>query len=340
METAIHNVVGLHAGSVWEDIQTFIGQFISKNTQGNYSRSLEQFFMWYRGKKLNELVADDLPIRNADMIKYQKYLREHEADYTNATINNVIEAIRSLYRFLKINDYEVNPDATKVKPLPNDSERCGELYVHEAEEWANIVLATKKGQEKSALIRLAYTTSFRKASLLAIEWDDIKLNLSGNYYEVTVVGKGGKKHTVAISIELYNELLKIKEQKYYARYNDNKIFHLSLHGIQDMIDYLREETGIPPERNIKFHSLRNVASMFGTLEEAKRHYNHSSIVVTEKSYRHKDKDMSNSISLRIGKEIDYGVFEELSKDQLIELIKEQEFVIQMGMEKRAKEVVK
>ncbi|ASA21835.1 tyrosine-type recombinase/integrase [Paenibacillus donghaensis] len=339
MEAVTNNLVGLQVGSVWEDIQTFIGQFNSKNTQNNYIRSIEHFFMFHANKELSELTASDIHIRNADILKYKALLQKHEAEYTNTSINNNVAAIQSLYSFFEMNEYDVNAAVTRIKPLPDDTESCGALYIHEAEEMAHVIMNTVKGQEKSSLIRLAYTISFRKASLLALTWDDIIRHSSGNYYVVTTIGKGGKKHEMSISNALYEELLKIKEQNYYQRYSDNKIFHLSTRTIQDMMNYLKDKLQISKERNVVFHSFRNVASMFGTLEEAKQHYNHSSIVVTEKSYRHKNKDLSNSISLRIDEKVDFSIFEELTKEQLIHLVSDLDIGTLLSLKKHAEGMI-
>lgn len=343
MSTVTNNVVGLHTGSVWEDIQTHLKGFESKHTSENYERGLRKFFQWFKGKDLELLTREDLYIRNADVLKYRNFLKEildeeGERQYTNTSINNVIAAIQSLYVFLEKNDYDVKSVTTRINPLADDSVRCGALYTHEAEKMADIIVATVKGVEKSALIRMAYTTSFRKDSLRKLEWNDIVKHPSNKYYEVTVIGKCGKKHTVPISEDLYQYLLKIKDQKYYARYNDNKIFHLSTGAIQDMMTYLKDKLGISEQRNVVFHSFRNVASMYGTLEEAKEHYNHSSYNVTEK-YRHKDNDMSNSLSLRIGEKIEDGVFEELSKEELIQLLMRQNEGVIHQMKRDAQKIV-
>ncbi|WP_431785804.1 tyrosine-type recombinase/integrase [Paenibacillus lactis] len=324
---AKNNVVGLHKGSVYEDIMTHINSFESGFTSQNYKNSLTRFFMWMRGKELTELTKEDLYIRNADLLKYRNYLKEikdeeGERKYSNNSINNFMAAIQSLYGFLEKNEYNVKAIFTKITPLSDDSKRCGTLYAHEAEKMAKVVVSTVKGIEKSALIHMAYTTSFRKSSLLNIRFSDIVKHDAYDYYEVTVIGKGNKKHTVPISCELYNQLLQIKEQEYYKKYQDDKVFHLSKTTIQEMMNYLKQELNIPPHRNIKFHSFRNVASMYGTLEEAKAHYNHSSYDVTER-YRHKNNDLSNSISLRIDKNIGDEIFNDLSKEELIELILKQ-----------------
>ncbi|MWV44953.1 tyrosine-type recombinase/integrase [Paenibacillus sp. HJL G12] len=339
MNAAKNNIVGLHTGTVYEDIRTFVSKFESKNTQSNYERSIRSFFMWFAQKSIEMLQKDDLHVRNADVVKYQVYLRNHEADYTNTTINNMMAAIQSLYEFLEINEYEVNSKYLKVDVLPDDSESAGSLFFNEAELMANLVKKQTKGQEKSSLIRLAYTTSFRKSSLLKLGWTDIKKNPEADHYLVTTIGKGGKKHTVPISSELYSELLLIKEQKYYEKYSDNKIFHLSKTTIQSMMDSLKNEMGISEERNIVFHSFRNVAASYGSLEEVKEHLNHSDINTTNKYYRHKLKDYSQSISLRMDDRLDDDVFELLSKEELIQLIKQQSVGTIIQMKKEALEMI-
>ncbi|MGV2887117.1 tyrosine-type recombinase/integrase [Paenibacillus taichungensis] len=329
------NVVGLNNKSVYSDIRTYLKKFNSIHTQKNYERSLRNFFMWYRGKELELIKTEDLKVRNADLTEYQIFLKEH---YSNITINNYIAPIQSLYEWLEINEYKINSMHTKIDPLPDDSEHCGALYLDEAEKMASIVREDKvKGIEKSTFVRLAYTTSFRKSTLLSIKYSDIKLDEKRGYYNVAVIGKKSKKHTVPISRELYNELMLIKEQKYYERYNDGKIFHLSTKTIQLMMDGLRTKMGLPPERNIKFHSLRNVAAGFGTLEEAKKHLNHSNIATTETYYRHINEDLSNSISLRMEEKIDDIILERLTKEELIDLVLNQNYGTLTQIKKEAQE---
>lgn len=337
-----NNLVGLHTKSVNEDIETHLNSFESRFTSNTYRNRLVKFFMWYRGKNLASLKEDDLQIRNADILRYRNFLKELKDEdekrfYTNTTINNFIAAIQSLYTFLEKNDYNVKAIVTQIKPLSDDSEQCGRLYTHEAEQMAVIAEGTVKGIEKSALIRMAYTTSFRKGSLLNLQWTDIIKTESHDYYEVNIIGKGGKKHVMPISPDLYDYLLKIKEQPYYKRYNDNKIFHLGTKTIQNMMDYLKSELKIPKERNVVFHSFRNVASMYGTLEEAKEHYNHSSYNVTER-YRHNDNDLSNSLSLRIGNQIEDSIFDELTKEELVEIILNQHEGAVFQMKREAKKI--
>jgi integrase len=334
-------VIELYNRRVYQDIMTFIGKFESQHTQKNYERSVRRFFLCLAPvkKDIEHLTVDDLKVRNADIVRYQKYLKDHEADYTNVTINNYIAPIQSLYEFLEINEYPVNSKHVKVDSLSNDSEHAGALYLHEAEQMAELVLKERLGQEKSAFLRMAYTTSFRKSTLQYLKWTDIKLNEGGSYYEVSVVGKRGKRHVVPISIDLYNELIKIKEFSYYKKYNDGRIFHLANKTIRLMLESLKEKLGILPERNVVFHSFRNVAAGFGTLEEAKKHLNHSNISTTETYYRHVNEDLSDSISLRMEDKFDDSILEQLSQAELIEIIKNQNYGVVTQIKREAQDIL-
>lgn len=343
MDAIMNNVVGLQVGSVWEDIQTFLGDHATKSkyTYDNYLNSLRKFFMWYRGKELNELTTSDLEIRNADVLRFRNHLI-NDYDFENSTINNRIAAISSLYNFLEINSYKVNSKVVTLTNLVENENTAGKLYFQEAELMSELVLSQKKGIEKSALIEMAYVTSLRKGTLLDLSWNDIKKNPTLDYYEVTVIGKGNKRHTISIKVDLYNKLCQIKKQPYYKNFDDskkNKIFNLSTRTIQDMMNGLKEEMGIDPDRNIVFHSFRNVASYFGTLEELQQQLGHANINTTKKHYRHVNEDLSNMISMRIGDKIDCNVFDTLSKEQLVQLIKEQDVGTLLSMKKRAEEMI-
>jgi len=273
-----------------------------------------------------ELTEADLDITNDKMIRYQNHLSE-DLDYSNAYVNTMIAAVVSLYEHLQRNRFNVDANDVRVDRLHDDSERHGELQPNEAVEMGERALKQVKGQEKHCLIRMAYVTSFRIGSLLALEWTDIKYSEKDNCYLVTVLGKGKKRHTRPISKSLYEELLKIKEQDYYQRYDDNKIFHLTEKTARTMIHNLCEEIGIPDERNIVFHSLRNAAAQYirdigGDIEDIRLQLNHAGYGAL-KHYIHDNKDYANMPGLKMEQQINKEVFQELSKEQLIELILKQ-----------------
>jgi integrase len=314
----------------------------SKNTQYNYEVAIRRFFMWHVNKTIEDIDSNDLDILNEKMIRYQYHLLD-DCDYSNNTVNALIAPITKLYEHFARNRYNVKVDDVRVDKLPDDGERYGELTHSEAEMMAVLSAKQKKGIEKSNLIRLAYTTSFRKASLLSIEWTDIIFDSKSQLYLVTAIGKRNKKHTRPIPIELYNELLKIKEQKYYARYNDNKVFHLSDHTIQDMMDNLKKEMGIGEERNVVFHSLRNVAAGFirfsgGSIEEIREQLNQSGYG-SLKHYMHEDKNYSSMAGMRMHETFEDNCLEQLNREELLRLIEQQSESVKTLLQREARKMV-
>ncbi|WP_063565459.1 site-specific integrase [Paenibacillus sp. O199] len=338
--STLFNVTGLHHDSVSSDIRRFINSFTSKHTQRTYERNICTFMMWYANKMPEQLVPEDLPIKNAQFVEYQTHLRNHALEYENTTINNMVDAIRSLYVFLQKNEYNVKSINLDIKSLIENPQHAGSLFPDEAENMAQLVVKQRKGVEKAALIRMAYTTSLRKSSLLDICFKDITYNDQYGYYEFNVLVKGGKKIPVSIPTWLYEELLTIKEQDYYKQYTDDKVFHLRNKAIQAMMDSLRVEMNIPKERNIVFHSFRNVVVKVGSIQEAKEQLGHSNIATTDKFYKHMNMDLSNRPSMRMHNKIPDNVFHSLSKEELISLILNDEAGTIMRMKLKADEIVK
>lgn len=324
--------------TVYQHIQTFLNDQRSKNTYIPYSRNITTFFSWFKpNKSLLELTVEDLDITNDEFKDYRVYLKNHPIDYANVSINTMIAAVQSLYAHFETSQLPVRAAWVSLKALPDDSTRTGSLLLSEAQKMAELVLETPKGFEKSVFIEMSYTTSFRKESLLELQMNQIQKNIfNENVYNVEVVGKGSKKHLIYITKELYEKLVQVSQIPYRQKKNDGKIFGLSKTTIQSMMDWLRAEMDFAPERNIKFHSFRNVATTLGTLEEAKAHLNHSNIEITSRSYRHNNPDFEHSLSLRMSEEISDSVFQELSKDQLIQLILQQQNGVILKMKKEAK----
>ncbi|MDY8021242.1 site-specific integrase [Paenibacillus polymyxa] len=339
-----NNVVGLHTNRVSESISAYLMKVKrrNENTYYNYEVAIRRFFMWYKNKTLEELKVEDLDILNEQMIRYQAHLLD-DYDYGHNYVNALVAPIVKLYEHLSRNRYDVKAEDVRLDKLPDDGESYGELTVREAETMAKLAVKQKKGQEKSAIIRLAYTTSFRKSSLLNIKWSDITKDRSGTVYLVKAVGKGGKAHTRPISEDLYHELLKIKTQPYYQRYNDDYIFHLSKDTIRNMMNTLKEEMHITEDRNVVFHSLRNVAAGYiketgGDIEEIRDQLNHSDYN-SLKHYMHKDTDYLNMAGIRMNEEIEDEILEGLSREELLSLINNQNETVRLILKREAKKMI-
>lgn len=340
--SALQNiVVGFQTETVYGDIQTFLRRVKKENinTYATYRRYIKISLEWLCKKPWEILeISDIASIQNSRVVEFQLYLSE-SLDKSNGSINTIISSMKSLFYFLerqeRYRNAGVSSLAVSVKILKEDSKTSGMFKVGEPEKIAIWALNhKKKGQEKSALIRLAYTTGLRKSSLLNIKWEDIEYVEEDEMYVITAIVKTGKKIEVPITHLMYSELEKIKENEYYNRYKDGKVFHLSTRTIQDMMNDIRKQMNFPESRNIVFHSFRGYPSHFGDLEELQDQLGHSKIETTKKYYRHTE-DLSKMISMRLEQTVTPSSFDELSKEELIELIMSQDKnkVLQMHRKK-------
>lgn len=349
MSAVTNNVVGLHQGTVWEDIQAFILKYEKRNesTAAIYEKGLRMFYQWYKnGKDLEQLTPDDLIVKNSTIIRYQDYL-EKNTDYAASTINKYMSPIFKFYEFLEINGYDINAKHVKVDLLDAETNKHGELNDQEAKMIRGYVLKSKKGIEKAAFVRMAYTTSFRKSAILNMEWTDIKKHPTHNYYIAKVIDKGNKERVMPISEDFYNELLEVKKQPYYARYTgskSSKIFNLSKTTIQNMFNDINDNFEFNGEKRVVPHSLRNVMAGWieesgGKVEEIKDQLGHASFDTYFEHYRHEHKDLSNSPSLRFEKDIADNVFGGLNREELLELIMSQKGGVLMQLKMSADKMV-
>jgi site-specific recombinase XerD len=344
MVTTANNLIGLHSGNVWEDVQAFVLKYAKRNesTALIYEKGLRMFYQWYKGKDLEQLTNDDLIVKNSTIIRYQDHL-EKNTEYVASTINKYMSPIFKFYEFLEINGYDIKSVHLKIDSLDVKTNKHGELNDAEAKMIREFVLKSKKGIEKAAFIRMGYTTSFRKSAILNMEWTDIKKHPFHNYYIAKVIDKGNKERTMPISEDFFNELLEIQKQPYYARYSDNKIFHLSKTTIQNMFDDINNNFEFNGEKRVVPHSLRNVMAGWiedtgGKIEEIKDQLGHSSFDTYFENYRHERRDLSNSPSLRFERDIPDNIFEEMSREDLLNLIKQQKGGVLMQLKETAKKM--
>lgn len=337
------NIVALNQGTVYEDIMIFLkGKGIkSTGTSETYESAIRYFYKYMKNKDIENLTVDDLQFKNRDMVRYQTDLNEQ---YANSTVNKMVSAVVSLYEFLEKNEYPVKVQKMRVDFLPDTSEQYGELTVDEAVKMSELVLNQYKGEEKSELIKMAFRTSFRKGALLSLTWDDIKWDEQQGLYLVHVIDKRQKKCVQPLRKDQYEELLKIKECKYYQKYNDNLVFHITEKTISEMMQKLVEEMSIPESRKIVFHSLRKCAPNWlvdtqDSVIAAQQQLNHSNMNTTYKNYISKKKDYHNAASVTMEEQIDDTICDDMTREELLELVKMQKNGTWMQLKRDAKQIV-
>lgn len=315
------NVVQLNNNenkNVWSTIHTYLlrkGQD-SENTRKTYERAIRDFFKTMRNKELEELLEEDLVFTKEQAERYQVSLKEH---YKGTTVNNSITAIKECYEKLEDNGFDVKASWFKLDRYDeHDKESYGSLTHDEVCKIIELVSDTRKGYEKALLVRLAYATAFRKESLLQAKWTDI-INIDGQWY-MKVLGKGNKWSHKKLTTDLYDSLMEHKE-----RMGKEKIFELTDKTVNKMMSYIREHMDFG-DRKIVFHSLKKASLneiniiTGGDLKAIQAHGDHADIRTTLNDYLDKKK-IEDLVAVDVNAHVPVEKFDELSKDELVSLIK-------------------
>lgn len=318
---------------VKKSIDGFLNECKSENTRKNYIIDIKQFFNYMSNKDMEQLVERDLYFNRSDISNYRKHLTE--VYNSNTTINRKIFTLSKLFKYLEIEGFDVNPRIFEIEKLNENFRSTGMLYPQEIDIMIEEVKKTRKGMEKAFLIELAFKTSLRLNALEALEWTDFRK--SNGVYIIEVMDKG-KKNIKPIEAELFDRLCELKKLKYRENKQDNLVFTLDRSTIFRMINDLVEKLNLDPlgNRNIGFHSIKKAGIMEvgnitgGDIGEMAQQGNHSEQTMLKYYYEYKQNPAACA-SLQIGKEIDLSKLEELSKEELIEVIKSSDRISQMGL---------
>lgn len=308
--------------TVWGNIEAWLQKCEKKseNTAKTYNKAVRDYFFWLCKKRLEDLEPKDLIASGTLLVKYQNLLKEKNK---NSTVNTKMAAIRSVYKFIEEDYAGVKSEwFNKIDRFDEDEdgEGYGELFQDEIIQMMEYASQEPcKGLEKSLLIEMAVTTSFRKSSLLSLKWSDIKYNEKENLYIISTYLKR-KKDSKPITPDQYERLLQLKET------NKDYIFTLSTSTIQKFMDRLCKNIIADDTRNITFHSYKNVAINFACrvmkdMHAAKTQGNHSSMQTTEDCYIKANREFSNMPGLKMWQDCDLSKLDELSKEELVKIIK-------------------
>lgn len=320
--------------NVYKAIKTFIERKAqsSTNTAEVYHRHIRDFFQTMRGKSLEQLTEEDLIFTKMEIEQYQVELRKK---YKASTVNNTISSLRSLYSKLKDYGFAVDPDWFALERYKESDKESYDVLTHEEiVQMIDLVGETRKGFEKQLLIRVAYATAFRLNAILNLKWSDLK-QING-YWTLSTVDKGSKKDIKKISNNLYQDLMKLKEMKPNSEY----IFNLQKKTINDMMDYIRSIMDFG-DRTITFHSIRKASITQvgiltnGSVKAMQRHGNHANASTTLNSYV-KNVDLDEMVIVDVDLDIDFSIFDNMSKSELIKLIKSMDYNTKIKLYQKAK----
>lgn len=307
--------------NVWGCLDTFltrVGQN-SKNTRNTYENAIRHFFMEMRGKKIENLVEKDLIFTKNQVESYQVRLKEK---FKGTTVNTKMSALKKAY--MKFEDYGFDVRATWFdvdRYSEHEKESYDSMTFDEVMKAIELVKGTRKGEEKSLFIEMAFVTAFRKESLKTISMNSIYKH-NDDEYVVEVVDKGNKKSKNKISKDLYERLYKFAKSE-NKDLNDN-LFVLTNKTIRGMMDYIRENIDFG-KRRIVFHSLKKasieeVALQTGyDLKAMQAQGHHSSVQTTLDHYMAK-KTVDDMEAVDLYREVPVGEFDKMSKEELLEML--------------------
>jgi integrase len=314
--------------SVLDAIQVFLDRKAqnSENTRATYERAIRNFFLEMRGKTLEELTAEDLVFSHQAVEGYQTELLKK---FKRGTVNNRIAALKSCYKKLESYGFAVRASWFDLdKNEEWDKEPSDPMKHEEIVQAIKLVLDTREGKQKALLIRLAYATAFRKESILQIKKTDL-IERNGIWF-VKVLGKGNKWDYKKISSDLRTEL-----EERIAESKNDKVFTLTPKTVNRMMNYIRENIDFG-DRKITFHSLKKssieeVALITNNdLNAMQTHGSHRSVLTTLNDYTAKKK-LDDLIVVDIHYKVPVEEFDNLSHEQLLELVKSADRNVQVKL---------
>lgn len=293
----------------------------SENTYTNYKIDIEQFFYFLFKRHYSFLTVQDIEnITSDDVVSYRVQLKQEGK--VNSTVNRKIASIRKLFGYLEATYPKIRKAIFNVveKMKENDTSAYGVLTWDEGTQMVRLAKTKKDGDKLSLMIELAIITCYRLNVLLELNLNNIHIeNKGGQDYHVIKVVDKGEKHNKPISPKMYERLLEI------ATDNNEPLFPFSVHTIGRRFKDLVEEMELDQRRNIKFHSLKKCGINFvfdstGDIMMAQKQGNHKSANTTMKSYLEHKTDYSKMPSYTMDMEIDLKPLEQLSKEELLDLI--------------------
>lgn len=314
--------------NVWACINTFLERVEqnSINTRKSYEHTIRAFFRTMRNKELEQLVEADLIFTKPQIERYQVQLR---SQMKATTVNTKISTLKKCYDKLADYDFDVKSSWFVLDRYDEHDKESYDPMTHEEIIRAiNLVSSTRKGFEKALLIRLAYATAFRKESLLNLKYSDVFKK--DGVWVVKTLGKGNKWDMKKISNDLYDEIMKQKELV-----GGEKIFQLTDKTIRRMLNYIRSNIDFG-DRHITFHSLKkssiNEVALITNydIKAMQQQGNHASATTTLNDYMAK-KNFEDLVIVDINYHVPVEEFDKLSKEELIDLLKNAERNIQVKL---------
>lgn len=315
--------------------ESWIDNQKSDRTATEYRRvtiaTLDKLF----NKSISDLSAEDFNDLTPHEIKKQLILPFREEGYKDSTIKHYFVIIQAFIAelennriFKDVNLAYVRSKCFSTKSLNSDGERTAPMLPSDFDGFTAWVKKYKfRGVDVnlplkySLLTNLMYRTAIRVAAAIELKWSDIKLetDFSGDTgWTIFVRDKGGKLNKKPISDQMYDELHDSLHEP-----NKEKIFSgVSKRSFERLMKKYSDETG----REINPHSIKvgaatRLYNMTHDLIKVQRFCDHEDPKTTA-GYIRDSGLRSDTGSLILSKSYDPETLDKLSKQELLELIKQ------------------
>ena len=274
-------VVGTRANSDDQMIALWLETKRNPGTRQQYANAIRQF-LDVIGHPLQSIVLED-------MGRWMETI----AHFRPVTQNQRVAIIKSLFSFAhKLGYLRVNVGATLR--CHGVKETLHERYLTE-EQIIRIGLAADKAKDR-ALIRMLYRSGGRISEVIGVTWADIQLREIGA--QVTLFGKGSKTRTVLIPLDLYHDLIQLRE----GDDDQARIFAITRQRAWAIIKRIAKRAGIT--ERISPHWFRHAHATHALEHSAPiklvcETLGHSSVAITDR-YLHSRPDTSSGDYLKVG----------------------------------------
>lgn len=305
------------------DLGRMIEQFLaelkkkSKRTEISYRGDINRFLKTVFQKTISTITFMEIEKTDFDLLT--DYFNNEFEGMSNNTKNRHLRSIKSLMRHLKARNQELDISYLDlISSFTNDAQRIERMprevvfeYIEEAgKERFN-------GKAKQLLIMLAVDTALRIEDYLEMEWNQFSPQEDG--VVLTGYGKGGKRWIEKISFNVYDEVLKLKEEQ---EEGEKRVFSpLSEKNVYDMMTRIKKNLGYD-DRRYSFHSLKKTGVTFayrltGDILEAKKKGKHSNLETTQIYLEEVDYGITGMFSLG---ENDNDLYTKVSHEELLKAL--------------------
>lgn len=319
-----------------EVFNNWIDSCQSEKTKVSYSRIVPQFFQMVFDKELKDVNVADMDSLIPSLVKTKYTNTLLDKGFKQSTVIHYLKVVGSFFNELEIN--RVFPDVNFKKlihqslnydRLKNDKKPRARMTMGDYEACMNWILNEKKfskryqykAKEYASALKFMFVTGLRvSAAFENAKWCDIKRTedyLGQDGWTVMVVDKNNEITEKPISDEYYEEL---RHAMYKGNDNDLIFKDVSKQGFMNLLKEFSEETG----RDLTAHSIRvgagtRVYAMTKDLVLTQRFLGHKDPQTTIGYIRNEDRYQTGSSILST--KLNYNAIDELSHEELLEIVK-------------------